>query len=339
MNFFKQSSFNETGIRSLCWRGDQLVDWVGGGKTYSLDGVRHGSYVSYSYRFDAATASPDGHFAVIYEKLGTKGLLLHDGKILRELNRSFYYADAYEYPVALFNAPDGRVLLAHCPKEYCRLELEDAETGQQLTASTGRKPPDFFHSRLAASPNGKRLLSAGWFWSPVDVVAYLDVAQSLADPCQLNQYATAGIMGAEEAAACWLDDVHLVRAASDEVVNDADAGVLSLPPRGLAVFDTASQTCLRAFQLDELPGTIMAVGKHHVLALYRHPRLINLENGQIVHTWSELNSGHQVGSILWHLKVDEMPPPMAYDPASQRFAIANGDTVTVLEFDLAALGD
>jgi len=30
MALFKQSSFTAGSIRSLCWRGDELVDWVGG---------------------------------------------------------------------------------------------------------------------------------------------------------------------------------------------------------------------------------------------------------------------------------------------------------------------
>jgi hypothetical protein len=180
MTLFTQFSFNATGIRSLCWRGDQLVDWVGGGRAFAPDGTETPARVIYSYRFDAATASPDGRFAVIYERLGTKGLLLHDGQIVRELDRSFYHAAAYEYPVALFNGPDGRALLTHCPGNYCRIELEDAETGRPLTASADRKPSDFFHSRLAASPNGKRLLSAGWVWHPLSLVACFDVAQALA---------------------------------------------------------------------------------------------------------------------------------------------------------------
>jgi hypothetical protein len=98
MTLFRQSSFNATGIRSLCWRGDELVDWVGGGRAFAADGTERPARVIYGYRFDAATASPDGRFAVIYERLGTKGLLLHDGRIVRELDRSFYHAAAYEYP-------------------------------------------------------------------------------------------------------------------------------------------------------------------------------------------------------------------------------------------------
>ena len=164
MDLFTQSQFTARGIRSLSWRGDELVDWVGGGRAFALDGTERRATVSYAYHFDAVTVSSDGRFAVIYERQGTKGLLLDGGKILRELNRSFYQAEAYEYPVTLFHEPDGRLLLAHCPAAYNHIEIEEAESGKVLTACSERKPSDFFHSRLAASPNGKRLLSAGWVW-------------------------------------------------------------------------------------------------------------------------------------------------------------------------------
>lgn len=340
MALFTQSSFNATGIRSLCWRGDQLVDWVGGGRTFAVDGTERPSSVRYSYRFDAATASPDGRFAVIYERLGTKGLLLHDGQILRELDRSFYHAGVYEYPVALFNDPDGHVLLAHCPGNYCRIELEDAETGRPLTTSADRKPSDFFHSRLAASPHGKRLLSAGWLWHPLSCVVCCDVAQALADPRHLDDCHhlpssfNPGL--AEESSACWLDDDCIAIAASAEPEQNSiegDAGP-RLRPRGLAVYDFANRACLQAFQLDEPPGTIMALGKRHVLSLYRHPKLVDLSTGEVVHVWTELQSGLQDGSIISHLDGDAKPPPMAFDPASGRFAIVNRDTVTVIEFNL-----
>ena len=344
MTLFTQFSFNATGIRSLCWRGDQLVDWVGGGRAFAPDGTETRARVSYSYRFDAATASPDGRFAVIYERLGTKGLLLHDGRIVRELDRSYYHASAYEYPVALFNDPDGRVLLAHCPGNYCRLELEEAETGRPLTASADRKPSDFFHSRLAASPHGKRLLSAGWVWHPLSLVECFDVAQALADPRHLDDrhgFPSSFNPGlTEESSACWLDDDCIAVAASAEPEQDSVESDVEprLRPCGLAVYDIANQTCLQAFQLDEPPGTIMALGKRYVLSLYRHPKLVDLSTGKVVHVWTELRSGLQDGSIMFQLDGDAKPPPMAFDPASNRLAIVNGDTVTVIEFNHAALG-
>jgi len=103
MVLFTQTSFSATGVQSLCWRGDDLVDWVGGGRVFATDGTERPARVRYGYRFDAATTSPDGRFAVIYERMGTKGLLLDDGRIVRELNRSFDFANAHEFPVVLFN--------------------------------------------------------------------------------------------------------------------------------------------------------------------------------------------------------------------------------------------
>jgi hypothetical protein len=269
---FTQRSFKAAGVRSLCWRGDELVDWVGGGRAFALSGIERESSVHYAYRFDAATASPDGRFVAIYERLGTKGLLLHDGKLLRELDRSHYFADAYEYPVALFHEPGGRLLLAHCPRRYNCIELDEVVTGDSLTASAERSPSDFFHSRLAASPSGKRLLSAGWVWHPLGVVEHFDIARALEDPHHLDcgdplPHSAGGCL-AEVSSACWLGDDHVAVASSgesDDRPNSHEDGQPGLRPRGLAVYDLANHTCIRAFRLDEPPGTILTIGTRHVL--------------------------------------------------------------------------
>jgi len=52
-------------------------------------------------------------------RAGTKALLLEPGgKFIREVNRSYYHAEAYRYPLALFTLPDGRTGLVHCLEEY-----------------------------------------------------------------------------------------------------------------------------------------------------------------------------------------------------------------------------
>ena len=338
---FRQYSFSATRIRSLCWRGDELVDWVGGGRAFALDGQEQGAPTQYADHFDAATTSRDGRFAVIYERLGARGLLLKDGKVLREVNRSSYRAAAYEYPVALFHEPDGRLLLAHCPRSYCAVELEEVETGRPLTASAEREPCDFFHRRLAASPHGKRLLSAGWAWHPLGIVEFFDVARALTDPRHLD-HGSGSVCLAEEDSACWLDDDRIVVGASDEPEDPEEVREAGDEARlrscGLAVYDLASRRCLRTFQLPEQPGTILPIGRRHLLSLYRHPKLIDLSSARVLHVWTELASGLQNSSIIWHLKDDAKPPPMSFDPAIGRFAIADRNRITVIEFDLSALG-
>lgn len=333
---FVTRSFVAKGIRSLCWRGDELVDWVGGGRRFALDGAEHRATVYYAYRFDAATASPDGRFAVIYESRGTKGLLLEDGKITRELNRSYYCADAYEYPVALFNDANGRPLLAHCPEEYCRLELEEVSTGRALTSSSDRMPSDFFHSRLAASPNGRRLLSAGWVWHPWSAVVTFDLAQVVQEPKRLDKGEHAKPpSGYEEGSACWLDDDTIAIGGNGDEENldgDEEPPEPNLSPRGIAIYDLARARCVQAFALDEPPGTMYAVGKHLVLSLYRNSKLIDLRDGKVMQTWDQLASGFQTTSITQGASAEQTPPPMAFDPITRRFAIAVDDAVTVLQF-------
>jgi hypothetical protein len=341
MALFTQYSFPASDIRSLCWRGDELVDWVGGERVFALDGKEQRRKVNYAYRFDAATASPDGRFAVIYERLGTKGLVLHDGKVLRELNRSFYHAHAYEYPVALFHDPGGRLLLAYC-SEYSRLELEEAESGRLLTVSSARKLSSYFHSRLTASPGGKRLASAGWYWHPQNFVLHFDVAKALVEPAHLDGLDwVSPDVSVEDDCACWLDDDRIVLSATDQPEQLEERNEVGaqprLHPKGLAVHDLASARCIRAFELDEPAGMIFAVGPHHVLSLYRHPKLIDLTGGKVLHVWTDLRSGLQTGSIVWGLKDDALPPPMGFDPVSKRFAIADGNGVTVIAFDPSAL--
>ena len=82
---FDEITIETKEVKSLCWYDDLLIDWVAGGAIYHLDGKVQPRRVNYAYRFDAAVTSPSGRFAVIYEKLGTKALVLDNGKIFREL--------------------------------------------------------------------------------------------------------------------------------------------------------------------------------------------------------------------------------------------------------------
>jgi hypothetical protein len=326
-------------VRSLAWRGDELVDWVAGGAVYRLDGSKSPARVSYSYPFDAVASSPDGHHVVLYQRRGTKGLLLHGGELRRELDRSFYHADAYEYPVCVFRDPSGRLLLAHCPKEYCRLELEDLETGERLTDHPGRKPSDSFHSRVQASPSGARLLAAGWFWHPWDAVVHFDVKKALAEPRHLDGieglpgFANVGLV--EQCAATWQTDDRLIVAGSHEPETDPEevAAIGDTPrvrPNGLVLYDVPSDRILSSVVLGRVAGTMMPVGLAHVVAFHGHPRLIEIATGTVIHEFAELHGGLQTSSIIHGLT--QPIPPLALDPANRRFAIASENLITVVRF-------
>src|SRR5581483_3776494 len=95
-------AFPARGVKSLVWQNDQLIDYVAGIIKYEMDGSQHGPSINYPYRFDAAVASPSGNYVALYERLGTKAVVVGPGELFRELNRSYYHAHVYEYPLSFF---------------------------------------------------------------------------------------------------------------------------------------------------------------------------------------------------------------------------------------------
>jgi hypothetical protein len=271
----------------------------------------------------------------IYERLGTKGLLLEHGKLLREIDRSFYHADVYDFPILLLGRGDGRTLLVHCPDEYNRLDIDDAETGKRLTSVEGRKPTDIFHAQLVGNPSGTRFASAGWIWHPFNAVEWFDVDAALANPCSLDDGAEASapfnVGLAEPSSAAWLDDTHLVIGASAQNADEAEAmaaGSARLRPNGLAVFDVVAGTCVGDFVLDHPPGLIAPIGGNRILSFHGHPRVISLDTGRVELAFPELDTGKQVGPITRQDKWDSAP--IAVDAANRRFAVADEQAITVV---------
>jgi hypothetical protein len=315
---------------SLCFNGDSLMDWAGGNRIIGMDGEKPRTVgISWGYRFNAAVQSPSGRFAVIYERLGTKGLLLDRGKLLREIDRSFYCADCYEYPVLLFDGPGGRTLLAHCPREYNQIEIEDALTGERLTKQRAEKPDDFFHSRLSVSPDGGRLMSAGWVWHPCNSVSIWSVRDALTNGAVLDSTGPKAPMAMEINSATFVD--------ADRVVLSWDKDPAGLPegahgqfrPGNLVVFNIETGSFESIVTMSEPVGTMLSLGDGRVVGFYEHPKLINVRTGAIEHRWPELATGKQNSSILAE---DQELPPIALDPVRRRFAVAAKDRITVVQF-------
>jgi hypothetical protein len=318
------------GVRSLCWHGEELVDWVSGGRRYPLDGSSMvDPHVRFAYRFDVAAVSPSGRYACIYERLGTKGLLVREGSVLREIDRSYYCANAYDYPLVLFALPDGREVLAHCPNEYNRLEIEDLETGRRLTARSNEQADDFFHSRLAASPDGRRLLSAGWIWHPFDTVSFYGVEEALAEPGLLDALSGFPERSVEVNSAAFLSSrfVALTSAPDADNFNDEDDAP-DIRPGTISVYDLEAGRVISVAPHHEPVGEMMPLGEEAVVGFYGHPKVIDLRTGAIMREWPELETGQRNSSITWSQQ--KPMPPLALDPANRRFAVADGEAITVI---------
>jgi len=328
---FKEIAIIEArGIRSLAWQEDQLVDWVGGGTRFQLDGSTTRAKVNYAFKFDSVYPSACGKYSVIYENLGTKGVLLNDGKIIRELNRSYYQAHVYEYPVCFAKLDSEREVLIHCPDEYNRIEIEDLQTGERLTKCDKRTPMDFFHSRLAASPNGRFLLSAGWVWHPFDTVAVYDITESIGQPTSLDSSTLFPSQSTEVSSAAFLDNEHLLLSTSDETFADDNFKINELRPRTVSLWNLSKQEIESQVDVAETVGSLMPINRDYAIGFYETPKIISLKSGEIITRLNELKTGSQTSSIIHHV---DTVPPIAVDIANHRFAVADDKEIHVIEVD------
>jgi len=344
-------------VRSLLWSGDTLVDLVGGIRVFNFKGeVGHAS-ISWAYKFDSAIFSNDGNYAAVYELLGTKCILLKGRQILREINRSFYHAHDYEYPIAFIALKDGTQALAHCPEYFNKIEIEEVESGRRLTGRDTPPANSMFHSRLAASEDGKYLISAGWVWHPMSQLWIYDLEEVMRDPRVLDSaprdlYDKWNLPGYEVDSAAFssnerllfttfddwededdaddLDDLGLSDSGIAEVAEQA-AVAMSLSPRircgrkEIVEFELDSRTVLSSVPLDQPTGTLMPSGDY-VVAFDKHPRLLNMRDGVCVEQWPNLATGNRAFSIR-----RTVPPCIALDPKNHRFAVASNDAITVIQ--------
>jgi hypothetical protein len=182
-----------------------------------MEGLLGPTQVNWTFGFDRVLVSPSGHFEALYTVTGTKGLIAARNQEVREVNRSYYCASAYEYPIALGRLADGREVLAHCPEGYNRLTLEVLADGTPLAAATDRAE-DVFQSRLSFSPDGRHLLSSGWIWHPVGVVQVYELETALDDPTHFDGGGVLPWIAVDSSveAACWLSNGLLLVATDPE---------------------------------------------------------------------------------------------------------------------------
>lgn len=311
--------------QSLEWNGDDLVDVVGG-RRWGPDGVEQHASVIHGFPFDRSVVSPSGRYSVVYAERGTEALLLDGDRLVRELSRSYDYAEDFDYAVALGTLQDGREVLVHCPEEYNVLEIEDAESGERLTDGE-RHPRDVFHSRLEVGPDGTHLLSAGWLWHPYGIVEVFDLASALTVPAVLDGRGVLpsdpGI-DAEVVSACWLDGDRMAVATGEQAFDDE--GIPVLGPGQLGVWSLSARRWIHCSRVDFCIGTLIARGDT-VVSLYGHPRLIDVATGAVVAEWPTVEVPRRDGSYgATHIPT----PVVALHPDGTRLAVAQPESIAII---------
>lgn len=313
-------------LQTINWFQDKIVDWANAGTLYETNGQKSQlNKYTFGFNFDCAINSTDGKYVFIYQKLGTKGLLIKDGEILREINRSYYQADVYEYPATFLNH-DNKTFLVHCPTSYRQLDFEEVETGKIVTNVKQREPADIFHSRLEMSPNGKYLLSKGWVWHPIDVVQVFKIEDCLSNPILLDKldYSFPSV-GSELSTASFMDESKILVGSSDEVIDDEN--LANVPAKSIAIWDLHDNKFFNQWTPSFEFGNLFSIDKTFAWDIYKFPKIINLITGQIVDKAEDVYSGEQKSSILFDIKKQ---PQISFDQERKRLAIKDNEKVLIL---------
>ncbi|MBC9933195.1 hypothetical protein [Chitinophaga qingshengii] len=292
---------------TISWCGNTLIDWATGSAKLYGDRPVPANLPHYGSQFNAAITSADGQYAFICTNLGTKGILLKNGRQLREINRSYYQADVYEYPAAFFVA-NGRTYLAHCPEEYCQLDFEDVETGEVITRVEGRDPQDYFFSRLEVSLDNKWLISKGWVWHPWDMVLAFNIEACLQNPLLLDKTDKYPDVTAEAGVAGFINNQEVLIGAvhnSDLMDEEADnAGALQ--PGQLAIWNVETNSLSAPVTVDGVFGNIFPIDDTYTWDFFQFPKIINYRTGEVVDQLKELTTSEQTSAIIHHIKAQQI---------------------------------
>jgi len=324
----KQTIATQSGYRTISWLNNSIIDWAGGGTCYGLNGEysQLGAY-HYAYDFDRGITSADGRHAFIYHNRGTKGLLLKDGDILREINRSYYHASTYEYPAAFYTAGNGTTYLIHCPIEYCRLDFEEVETGKIVTDVPERAPVDIFHSRLSLSPDNKFLMVRGWAWHPLDLVRLYDIEACLSDPKLLDMgiYTDSGPI--EQSIGCFINSDEVLLGSLD--FDDEEEG---FPLDHIASWNFKTGAISKPVKVSERFGNIVGVYNGIIAWDFSgYPKIIDIRTGSVIDKMEDVSTGNQVSSIIHHI---DSVPQIIFNPGLNAVAVASSqNTIDVFSLE------
>jgi hypothetical protein len=135
--------------------------------------------------------SPAGDLAAVAQTYGVQGRVfdLPTGRALAPLVRGDDCAHVSPFPLAFVDY-DGRTLLIH-GTDWNRLDISDPRAGTRLTvrpSPTSHRDPtyddphyiDYFHGRLAISPDYSWIADDGWVWHPMGEVVTWSLADWLA---------------------------------------------------------------------------------------------------------------------------------------------------------------
>ena len=277
----------------------------------------------FTFAFNGAITSANGTYAFIYQKLGTKGLLLKNGEFIREINRTYYCADVYEFPWA-FVEIDDRTYLIHCPIAYDQLDFEDVETGELVTNIPGRVPPDIFHSRLEVSSDGSLLMDKGWVWHPLDRTFVFDIKDCFHNPMLLDKFDVEPPVDVEIVTASFIDNKRVLIGSSNEVIDEDN---LSMFANQIATWDLQTNTISNQVAIDVEFGNLFVINERFAWDLYNFPKIIDTNSGRVIDSNKNINSGKQRSAIV---SKSAGLPQIIFNYQTKQIAISGDEKIEIL---------
>ncbi len=321
----KRTTIKTNYLRTIDWFENNVIDWNSAGTQYFENGeTKQLQKYHFGFVCDGSITSENGEYVLIYQKLGTKGLLLKNGELLREINRSYYQSSVYEFP-ATFLTFKNRTYLVHCPFGYNQIDFEDAETGEIATNIPKRKPQDIFHSRLEVSFDNKYLISKGWVWHPIDVIELFDIEKCFENPSLLDKGMNIPNVNAEISSASFIDNNKILVRASNEEWADEETDIIK--DGQIATWNFKTGEILNPVNVISEIGNVFAIDETKCWDLYNYPKIIDLKSGNVIDKIEEIDSGKQGSSIIHHLTDF---PKIAFNRKTKQIAIAKENIIEIL---------
>jgi len=313
---------------SLHWYDGALMDWVSG-ILYKLNGEQQRCGYSIGRPFDAVRQSSDGVYAVVFERLGTKGLVLKNGKIIRAINRSYYCAQSYEYPIEIIKLSEGYAIV-HCPEEYNLIEIELIESGRKITKTEGRDPVDCFHSSLQVNASNTHMLNAGWVWHPYGILELYDLEKAIADNGQFDRSSFSLPIRGEVGSAAFLnDDLFVVGTTCEGPIDDETPVGNDLGPNQIGLFSISENRFVKMCAVDRNIGVLVPMNMDCVLDLYQYPKVVDVNSGAVLESVADIDSGKEDMAITHRSNII---PSMAISFTERKIAIETRTTIELLEW-------
>lgn len=322
-------------FKSLIWENGYLIDKISNVRYYPDGSLERTNSMAIGYKFDSVKITNDYEYYVVFEKFGTKGLLFKGMNFLREINRPYQHADLYEYPIEIFKLACGTPVIAHCPKSYYRLDFENIETGEIITDKVNRNPNDFFHSRLMVNKSAKFLLNAGWYWHPWDCILIYSIDEVIQDPSLLDMWGIPIIsrIYTEINSARFFNDNYILMSSSDESPYDQlgiEDNTDDFPRNCIGLLDLETLTIVKKSIVNCKFGNVFPIDMDFAWDLYLHPKIINLNTGEIVDEITDIYSGEQCSSIL--TTNNDTLPHITQDINNHRIAIGKGNKINIVSW-------